>query len=205
MRTIPREVSQYGNWDNPVETTRRLLRKATKSEMRMYILGALHDATYNPKHQTYRFSQSSENWLKLVQQMLAKLGHKSWTYREGRDRFVWALETSAKIDREEKPKTESEKIAYIRGYFDTEGGMPRSNNHFPYFQFSQRDRSDLKQVKIYLEELGINCGIIHNPSQKVDKNYWRFFINRKSHFDFMNTIYSFHPRKMRQIDLRMKI
>jgi len=83
--------------------------------------------------------------------------------------------------------------------------MPRDNSHFLYFQFSQKDKADLNQVKVYLEELGMSSGVIHNPSKKVDDNYWRFFVSRKSHFDFMKTIYSFHPRKMRQMDLRMKI
>ncbi len=140
MRTIPREVSQSGIWDDPVETTRRLLSGAKESELKMYLLGALHDATFNRKHQTFRFSQSSEEWLKLIRQILAKLGNKSWIYREGRERFVWALETSVKMDRSENPKTIGEKTAYIRGYFDAEGGMPRSNGYFLYFQFSQKDR-----------------------------------------------------------------
>ena len=147
MRTIPREVSRFSTRDNPVETTRRLLRNATKSEMRMYILGALHDATFNRKHQTYRFSQSSKGWLELVQQMLESIGWKGWIYKEGANRFVWALETRAKIDREEKPKNMGEKIAYIRGYFDAEGGMPRDKSHFLYFQFSQKDKIDLNQVR----------------------------------------------------------
>jgi len=44
MRTIPREVSRCGDRDDPVETTRRLLIKAKKSELEAYLQGALHDA-----------------------------------------------------------------------------------------------------------------------------------------------------------------
>ncbi len=205
MRTIPREVSRCGNRDDPVETTRRLLRSKTCSELRMYILGALHDATFNIKHKTYRFSQSSVDWLKLVQKILSKMGNESWIYKEGKSRHVFALETSAKIDRTEKPETQGEKIAYVRGYFDAEGGMPKSNSHFLYFQFSQKDKLDLSEVRQWLTELGITCGKIHNPSKKVDDSYWRFFISRRSHNDFMHKINSWHPRKMRQIELRMKI
>jgi hypothetical protein len=205
MRTIPREVIRAGTRIDPVETTRRRLSNAKKSELKMYLLGALHDATFNSKHKTYRFTQSSEVWLKLIRRILAELGHKSWIYREGQDRYVWALETSAKIDRSEKPKTIDEKIAYSRGYFDAEGGMPRNSSHFLYFQFSQKDKDDLTEVWKCLTNLGIKCGTVHNPSKKVDDNYWRFFVSRTSHWKFMSRINSWHPRKAKQMELRMKI
>ena len=60
---------------------------------------------------------------------------------------------------------------YIRGYFDAEGGMPRSKDDFLYFQFCQKDKIDLEKVKAYLEDLELQCGSIHNPSRKVDENY----------------------------------
>ena len=98
MRTIPREVISPASKIDPVETTRRLLMNATKSELEAYILGALHDATYNRIHRTWRFSQSNIGWLKILQLILGKLGFKSWLYREGKERFVWILETTAKIN-----------------------------------------------------------------------------------------------------------
>ncbi len=205
MRKIPREVFQCCDWNDPVETTRRLLKEATESELEMYILGSLHDATYNKQHQTYRFSQSSERWLMLLQQIFERLGSKSWIYKEGKDRFVWVLETSAKIDKHKNPDNDLDKIAYIRGYFDAEGGMPKSNQSVLYFQFCQKDKPDLSKVHQYLSSLGINCGVIHNPSRRVDAFYWRFFISRVSHQYFMNIIGSWHPRKMKQMSLRMKI
>jgi len=167
---------------------------ATKSELEAYILGALHDATYNRIHRTWRFSQSNIGWLKILQLILGKLGFKSWLYREGKERFVWILETTAKIN--PPIQTDREKIMYARGYFDSEGGMPKKQSDFLYFQFCQKNRSGLKKIRLILEELGIDCGAIHNPSRKVDADYWRFFVSRKSHNEFMQTIYSFHPRKM---------
>ena len=205
MRKIPREVYRCESRNDPVETTRQLLSNSMESELRMYILGALHDATYSKKHKTFRFSQSSEGWLKIVQVIFSNLGQKSWIYREGKDRFVWVLETSMKIDQDQKPANNRDKIAYIRGYFDAEGGMPKNNNDFLYFQFSQKDYADLNQLKSWLEDIGIKCGKIHNPSKKVDDNYWRFFVSRQSHRDFMERIGSWHPRKMNQIEFRMKI
>jgi len=205
MRTIPREVLRCENRSDPVETTRRLLSNSSESELRMYILGALHDATYNKRHQTHRFSQSSEKWLQLLQAIFQRLGNKSWIYREGQNRFVWILETSAKIDVNQCPANDNDKVAYIRGYFDAEGGMPKSSDQILYFQFCQKDKFDLSNVRNWLCELGISCGAIHNPSRKVDDNYWRFFISRKSHIEFMERIGSWHPRKSKQIELRMKI
>ena len=76
---------------------------------------------------------------------------------------------------------------------------------FYTFSFLKKDRDDLKSLREMLESLGINCGEIHNPSMKVDKNYWRFFLSRKSHRKFMQDIGSWHPRRFRQIELRMKI
>lgn len=204
MRTIPREVSRCGNRDDPVETTRRLLVNAKKSELKAYLLGALHDATFNKIHQTWRFSQSNIGWLKFLQFLLKQLDHKSWIYREGKTRSVWILETTVKIS-QLQTESKSEKIMYARGYFDAEGGMPKKNTDFLYFQFCQKDKSDLEKVRSCLKELGIECGSIHNPSKRIDRDYWRFFVNRKSHLKFMRMIYSFHPRKMRQMDVRMKI
>ena len=64
-------------------------------------------------------------------------------------------------------------------------------------------KKDLKQVKDWLEQLGIKCGSIHNPSKKVDPNYWRFFIGVKSYERFARIIGSWHPVKSHF--LRMKI
>lgn len=205
MRKIPREVYRSCVRDDPVETTRRRLSAATKSEAEFYLLGALHDATFSSRHKTIRFSQSSQGWLRQLHYCLHQLGAKSWIYREGSNRYVWILETSLKLDRDKKPVEEKDKISYIRGYFDAEGGMPKDNCNFLYFQFCQKDRADIEEVKRYLEEINISCGKIHNPSKNVDPNYWRFFISRISHMRFMELIGSWHPRKAKQIELRMKI
>jgi hypothetical protein len=205
MRKIPREVVPEAFGIDPVETTRRRLSQAKESELKAYVLGALHDATFSKLHQTYRFSQSSKKWLELLQEVFRILKYKSWIYKEGQERSVWILETSAKLDKFAKPTNIGDKIAYIKGYFDAEGGMPKSNNSFLYFQFSQKDKTDLSEVKKWLEEVGIKCGVIHNPSKRVDPNYWRFFVSRISHQDFMKIISSWHPRKKMQMALRMKI
>ena len=102
-----------------------------------------------------------------------------------------------------KIKTKNDKIDYIRGYFDAEGSVPRSQKVRFYIYFSQKNKKDLKQVKAFLEELGIVCGKIHNPSKEKDPDYWRFFISCISYETFIKIIGSWHPIK-KQL-LRMKI
>jgi hypothetical protein len=97
-----------------------------------------------------------------------------------------------------------EGLHYVRGYFDAEGGMPRSFEDRLYFQFCQKNRGSLEGVVAVLESWGIRCGRIHNPSRTVDANYWRFYVLAQSHERFMNLVGSWHPRKQRQIQGRMK-
>jgi len=137
------------------------------------------------------------------------LGFKSWVYREGSDREVYVLETTARfLDTEYDPnflRTQAERIAYVRGYFDAEGGMPQSPEARFYIQFTQKDRVELEKVKAILGELGIQCGKVHNPSSAADPDYWRFYVLAKSHKRFAELIGSWHPRKEEILRQRMKI
>ena len=173
-----------------------------------YLLGAVHDGTYNQKHKTTRISQANVDWLKILKNCLAKLGFKSWIYKEGKSRGVYILETTADIFKS-KPSpialSKDAKIAYTRGYFDAEGGIPRDSSHWFYIQISQKNKPELEALKSILEKLGISCGKVHVPSAKVDPNYYRFYISRKSHKDFAEIIGSWHPRKNKIFRLRMKI
>ncbi len=174
-----------------------------------YILGALHDGTYSSKHKTFRITQSNLDWLKFLQRCFQKLEYKAWIYKEGKTRSVHALETTAKfLDLKYDPDnlvTTDSKIAYVRGYFDAEGGIPRDNAHWFYIQISQKNHDELVKVKNILESLNIQCGKIHIPSIKVDPDYFRFYISRKSHRDFVEIIGSWHPRKRKIMQIRMKI
>ena len=97
----------------------------------------------------------------------------------------------------------NEKIDYVRGYFDAEGGIARSLKVRYYIYFAQKNLTDLKEVKKYLEELNIGCGKIHNPSRNADPDYWRFYVSAKSYKKFAQIIGSWHPVK--SCFLRMKI
>lgn len=183
-----------GNEDS-VETTRQRLR-ISKS----YLLGALHDAT--ERRLTYRISQKSKKYVTLVALGIKNLGYKAWIYREGKNRQVYVVEFSKFWLKNIKLNSKREKLDYVRGYFDTEGGISKSKKVRYYIYFAQKNLTDLKQVKQILEENNIVCGRIHNPSKLVDPNYWRFYIRKQSYIDFAKLVGSSHPEKRRY--LRMK-
>jgi intein/homing endonuclease len=109
------------------------------------------------------------------------------------------LETSAKfLDVDYDPDslvTTDERVAYIRGYFDAEGGIPRKQGALPYIQLVQKNRIELEQVRSMLSALGITCGRMHNPSVEVDPDYWRFYVLAASRPLFARLVGSWHPRK----------
>jgi hypothetical protein len=141
--------------------------------------------------------------------ILDHLGHRTWIYQEGKLREVFVLETSASfLDIRFDPDvcmTEGERIAYVRGYFDAEGGLPQSPEARFYIQLSQKTLRELEKVRNILEDLGIECGVIHNLSVAVDPDYWRFFVRARSWAAFAATIGSWHPRKELLFRQRMMI
>jgi intein-encoded DNA endonuclease-like protein len=165
-----------------------------------YIFGALHDAT--ERKYTYRLSQKEREYVEFVANLLRSAGNKAWVYREGKSRNLYVVEFAKSALSGTEIKTEKEKVDYLRGYFDAEGGVPKRPGVRFYIYFAQKDRKDLEKAKKLLGEIGIKCGKIHNPTKK-DPNYWRFFISSQSYKDFVEKVGSWHPRK-RQL-LRVKI
>ena len=204
MQKISREVRCVKTHD-PSETTRRAPFKSDK-EIQAYLQGALHDAYRRGNR--IRFSQKGTEWLTILQDLLEQLGHRSWMYREG-SRDVYDLETTAIfLDFEfdvSSLGTSEEKAAYIRGFFDAEGGVPHSRNVPFYIQLVQKNREKMQSIKSLLQSLGIKTGVLHNPSRKVDPNYWRCFVNTASHSDFVSVIGSWHPMKRARFEERMMI
>lgn len=189
----------------PSETTRRA--PFSEKEIKAYLLGALHDATFS-QNKRFRFSQKGTGWLKKLKVLLKKIGYNSWIYKEGKDRKVYILETLAKfLDFKFNPEnfnSRDEKICYVRGFFDAEGGIPKNNKRF-YIQLVQSNKQKLQVIKKILKELGIETGKIHNPSIKVDPEYWRMYVLAKSKKDFAKIIGSYHPRKIKILRKRMMI
>ena len=191
---------------DPSETTRRtpLSKRAIKS----YLLGALHDGTFS-SNRRFRISQKGTEWLKILKKLFSKLGYNSWIYKEGADRDVYVLETLADfLDFKFNPlrlRGNKEKIGYIKGFFDAEGGIPKESKAEFYIQLVQKDRTKLEKLKKLLNDLGIETGKIHNPSKKVDPDYWRMYISANSQKRFVTKIGTLHPRKIKTLKKRMKI
>lgn len=135
-----------------------------------YLLGVLHDAT--ERKTTYRVAQKSCEYIELLARGIKLHGCSAWIYKEGRERDVYVVEFSKSVLNGFKLKTREDKIDYIRGYFDAEGGIAKDPRVAFYIYFAQKDLNDLLELKSYLEELGITCGKVHNPSKKADPYYW---------------------------------
>ena len=84
----------------------------------------------------------------------------------------------------------------IRGFFDAEGGIAKDSKVRFYLYFCQKNKKVLLQIKRYLYDFGIQTGEIHNPSVRVDPDYWRFYVRAKSYRDFAEKIGSNHPEKI---------
>jgi intein/homing endonuclease len=169
----------------------------------------MHDGWIRKSDHRYRIAQKGTEWLKVIQKLLSNLGYRSWIYREGKARDVHVLESVAPIFREKFHAkylvAAEERSAYIRGFFDAEGGIPRSLASNRYIQLVQKDKQKIIMLKDWLTDLDIASGKIHNPSKRVDPNYWRIFVSRHSISDFVSKIGSWHPRKADIFDEWMKI
>ncbi|MBU2579197.1 hypothetical protein KKA09_03715 [Patescibacteria group bacterium] len=191
---------------DPSETTRRT--PLSDEEIRAYFLGALHDGTFS-SNKRYRICQKNIEWLKFLKELLKNIGYNSWIYKEGKNRNVYILETLASFMNFKfnpfKIKTEKEKIAYVKGFFDAEGGIPKNPKDRFYIQLCQKDKGKIMKLKKILENLGIKTGKTHNPSVNKNPYYWRLYVSAESHKDFIRLIGSYHPDKMKLLDKRMKI
>lgn len=169
--------------------------RATADEARAYLLGALHDGTVSRLHRTVRIAQADVRWLHVLQVLFRKLGARSWIYREGSTRQVWIVESTYRVGDSPPPQTVEGQLSFVRGYFDAEGGIPNRPGDRFYIQLTQRDRNDLERVRATLVRQGIQCGTLHNPSARVDPDYWRFYVRTSSHMEFIQRVGSWHPRK----------
>lgn len=194
------------SWRGASETTR--VAPLDQKVIRAYLQGALHDATFS-SNRRYRFSQKGTDWLIFLKNLFGKMGYSSWIYREGRNREVFVLETLTDfLDFAFDPgslKDISTIAAYIRGFFDAEGGMPHNLNDRFYIQLVQNSKSKLEALKKMLKELGVETGSIHNPSKRADPHYWRMYVSADSYGKFICEVGSWHPNKIRIFGQRMKI
>src|SRR3972149_5843307 len=97
--------------------------RASSGEIYAYLQGASRDGTFNRLHKTLRICQADIRWLRIREGLLGRLGKRSWIYREG-TRNVWVIETTWCPESPETIRTGGEAAAFVRGYFDAEGGGP---------------------------------------------------------------------------------
>ena len=60
-----------------------------------YLLGVMHDST--ERKNTFRISSKEKIFTQLLADMIHKIGHKAWTYREGKTREMYVVEFSKKV------------------------------------------------------------------------------------------------------------
>jgi len=170
-----------------------LSRVQAKATLQSYLLGAMHDGTVRAR--TLRISQREQDYVLSLMRRIIAVGGRAWVYKEGKERDVYVVEFSRTFLDGHQVRTKQDVIHYVRGYFDAEGGIAASSSVASYLYFAQKDRSDLHEVQMFLRKLGISCGRIHNPSARVDPDYWRFYVSRRSLHVFAQVVGSWHPRK----------
>lgn len=184
----------------------RLLQEAaaaSPTEALAYLVGATHDGTYSRSHRTTRFCQSHLLWLEVLRTLLSHIGYRSWNYREGARRNLWVLETSWRPPTVPITTSPAASRGYLRAYFDTDGGVPRDPDARFYIQYAQKGYADLSHARGLLEQEGISCGRMHNPSRAAAPDYWRFFVRSAFHMRFAREVSSWHPVKRPLLDRRL--
>ncbi|KKS32105.1 MAG: LAGLIDADG homing endonuclease [Candidatus Amesbacteria bacterium GW2011_GWA2_42_12] len=195
---IPREPFDFAQ-GKPLGHRRDYTRAPLISKS--YLMGLIHDAT--KRKTTIRIAQKNESYLRFISEEMKLLGINSWIYKEGKTRSVWILEFSKKHLENVKIKSKTEKIDYLRGYFDAEGGIAKASSVRFYLYYCQKNYSEMVLIRNWLTEFKINCGKIHNPSRDRDPDFWRFYISASGYSKFAKLIGSSHPDKWPY--LRMKI
>ena len=179
------------------------VKTASLAELLAYLDGASRDGTFNARHGTWRISQRDVEWLRVLQVIAHRCGARSWIYREGK-REVHVVETCLALRGADITSSPKRAAAFVRGYFDAEGGVPQKPGSRFYIQMVQKDKHDLDVVRERLMSLGVVCGVLHNPSISVDPDYWRFFVSSSSISRFASTIGSWHPRKRKILEDRSR-
>jgi hypothetical protein len=172
-----------------------------------YLVGALKGDGYiysgKSKGLVAVFTQKNRMWLENIQDTIEDNLGNAWIFKQ---RDISVLETKFKplLQRFDLGKmSQKEKLEYVAGFFDAEGGIPRKPDKVPsstpylYVQFVQKNPETLREIIKILEISGIGCGKLHEYGKK--KRCWRFFIKADSRLKFVNTIKSRHPDKIARL------
>ncbi len=167
-----------------------------------YLFGALHDGyiyTGKSKGKVAVFTQKERGWLENIKKMIRPYGKSAWIFKQ---RQIFILETKfAELFQpyDFETFTYEEKIAFISGFFDAEGGIPmKPEETRAYIQFVQKKPKILEKIRDCLNGMGINCGILH-IYDKGRSNCWRFFVRTDSLFRCIHVLKSKHPSKIKRL------
>lgn len=186
-----------------------------------YIVGAMKDGSYiqNKKHHIYRITlyQKNKKWLEYVSNMFEHIFSKKPRIEIDKRDNVWRLIMDSKrIFMEMKNlnefsinKTSITKKMYIRGFFDSEGGVPHVEKRkiLPKnmrAHFTQSDRLCLLQLKEMISSFGIKTGKVCGPYLK--KGFSNPIYRLKIHgireiSKFADIIGSDHPEKQHRLSI----
>jgi len=169
-----------------------------------YLMGALEGDGYiytgKSKGIVAVFTQKNREWLENIRKLIKNDSGNAWIFKQ-RDIFVLETKFKPLLEKKKIEKlTEKQKLAYVAGFFDAEGGIPLQpkKSKYLYIQFVQKNPAKLKLIREILENTGIKCGVIHQYDKKKSK-CWRFFVRTQSHFRFIEKIKSKHPSKIKRL------
>ena len=174
-----------------------------------YLFGALHDGyiyTGKSKGKVAVFTQKNRGWLENIKQMILAHGKSAWIFKQ---RQIFVLETKLSPlfqDYDFNSFTDEEKLEFVSGFFDAEGGIPMNprKSKLLYIQFVQKKPEILSKIMNYLEARGVSCGKLH-MYDKGRSNCWRFFVSSASLLRCAETLHSRHPSKIVRLEIMKEI
>ena len=186
----------------------------------VYLLGALRDGCLTSQY-TIKLKQRNRAWLEdVIVPILRNHGIESVRiyvqtdsttryYVAVKNKKLW-LRLKAMLEpvseRNSTPRifqslTEKERLAFIQGFWDADGGCPKNPNRGKlYIDFTQKDAGVLHTLRKELERMKISSGDVRISEKKPTGHIHRFaIISRMALFRFIEYVGSKHPDKQKRL------
>ncbi len=176
-----------------------------------YLLGALRDATTDirkGKNYELKIGQKDVRWLLYLQKLFKELFGDGGNISPHGDYLILRITNKAvvlkivEISEIEVPQNtwdtpsllhtapEAAKIDYVRGFWDAEGGLPKTTKQ-TYISFDQKNRSALEFIRDILITKGF-----HPTRITLTGKCWQFRLTRKMELArYFQEIGTAHPEK----------
>ena len=173
-----------------------------------YLLGALRDASVDireGKNYEIKFGQKNQEWLVGVHKKIQNHFRIDGCLHKNLLRYTNFVIQFCQISEMQSPQTEwntpscmlssshEEVIAYIQGFWDAEGGLPKipERAEQKYISFDQKNKEVLMFIRNALIEMGFMP-----TNLTFTGNVWQFRLTRKNNMiRFFHEIGSQHPEK----------